>query len=523
MQMEAAAITESLNGNVVSLQRTGEYLLSLTGQRVLFVLLFLTTTVEVTAQLENSHWFFGDSAGVRFTDTGLLTIDDAQLYSIEGCASISDSLGNLLFYTNGWRIRNRDGEVMPNGDSIDTWTTLDDLQDLTSITQATTILPRPDHLGQYYVFGNRKGSRTFYSLVDMSLDFGKGDVVPGQRRVIIHEGAGVNEKMAAVRHGNGRDWWLIRPEYAQWSPPFGIRDSNYYFLRVGPEGIEEIKEQSVGYSDAWLLRGEIDISQQGDKIAVVGSRSLEVRELDRCNGVLGARILVDTEIGSGGYGVAFSPDGSKVYLSYEGSNGILVQYDLELVGQPGFSRDTLMEIPGIYEFGQLQLGPDNLLYIPILKDAPEGSPDTLASYLHAINSPDEPYPLCDFQMWVQKLSPGINLGGLPNNPNYSLGALEGSPCDTLGGITSVTTNLSWNDLRVYPNPVDNWMHVQLPDDGGQMKIALYDATGRLLLNRDIESYGGVESIDVTNFSSGVYSVVVMSENVYSMRGRFVKN
>ena len=486
------------------------------------MLLVICTSVGASAQLQNSHWFFGDSAGVRFTDSGLVTIDNAQLYSIEGCASISDSLGNLLFYTNGWRIRNRDGEVMPNGDSIDTWTTLDDLQDLTSVTQATTILPRPEHPGQFFVFGNRNGARTFYSLVDMSLDSGKGDVVPGQRRIIIHEGAGVNEKMVAVRHGNGRDWWLIRPEYAQWSPPFGVQDSNYYMLRIGSEGLDEVKEQSIGYSGPGLSLGEIDISQQGDRIAMAGYYSLEVREFDRCSGTIGERILIDTDIEPWGYGVCFSPDGSKVYVSTVSPPHVF-QYDLNAIGQPGFQRDTLVSGPGSHQFGQLQLGTDGRIYLSIARYAPEGSPDTLASYLHAINAPNLPYPSCDFQYWAQEISPGFGLIGLPNNPNYALGALEDSPCDTLGGITSAVTNLNGVDLHVYPNPVDNWLHVQLPDDGGRMTITIYDAMGRLLLNRNMERIGGIEGIDVTHFSSGIFSVVVMSENGCSMRGRFVKN
>jgi hypothetical protein len=51
--------------------------------------------------------------------------------------------------------------------------------------------------------------------------------------------------------------------------------------------------------------------------------------------------------------------------------------------------------------------------------------------LHVIHSPDEPGEACQYQQHGITL-PTYNSKSIPNHPNYRLGPLDGSPCDTLG-------------------------------------------------------------------------------------------
>ncbi len=69
-------------------------------------------------QSYNNNWAFGDSCGLNFT-TGEPVFFETSIGQVyEACASISDSFGNLLFYTNGEKVWNRENEVMPNGEEL---------------------------------------------------------------------------------------------------------------------------------------------------------------------------------------------------------------------------------------------------------------------------------------------------------------------------------------------------------------------------------------------------------------------
>src|SRR5256885_2292858 len=115
------------------------------------IVLSVFTFSNCFAQLENANWYFGDSAGIKFTSTGVVPNTDGVMKSIEGCASISDSLGNLLFYTNSQTVWNKSNDTMENGFGIKPH--FIDGNDLVSYyTQGAMILPQPKHLGIYYLF-----------------------------------------------------------------------------------------------------------------------------------------------------------------------------------------------------------------------------------------------------------------------------------------------------------------------------------------------------------------------------------
>ena len=94
----------------------------------LFILLLLVITFSfVKAQYRNSIWCFGDSAGIDFRNLSMPVPISTSLDTRGSCVSISDSLGNLLFYGNTRAngsiaqtgiIYNRNHDIMQNGDSI---------------------------------------------------------------------------------------------------------------------------------------------------------------------------------------------------------------------------------------------------------------------------------------------------------------------------------------------------------------------------------------------------------------------
>jgi len=80
---------------------------------LLIFLLFLS--LNMFAQKEAAIWYFGDGAGLDFNNGSPVALTDGQLSTIEGCSTISDANGSLLFYTDGITIWNRNHDIMVNG------------------------------------------------------------------------------------------------------------------------------------------------------------------------------------------------------------------------------------------------------------------------------------------------------------------------------------------------------------------------------------------------------------------------
>ena len=143
-----------------------------------FSLLLFGCVLNLQAQGEAANWYFGSRAGLNFNTSPPTPLTDGALETLEGCATISDSAGNLLFYTNGTLVWNRDHQVMPNGTGL--------LGEDTS-TQSAIIVPNPQEPNLYYIFtvdglfpGENDPSALRglnYSTVNMDLDGGLGDIV----------------------------------------------------------------------------------------------------------------------------------------------------------------------------------------------------------------------------------------------------------------------------------------------------------------------------------------------------------
>ena len=75
----------------------------------ILLIVSLILWVNSSAQNEAANWYFGQNAGIQFDTSGTLigSIDGGQLSTLEGCTSISDTNGDLLFYTDGRLVYNR--------------------------------------------------------------------------------------------------------------------------------------------------------------------------------------------------------------------------------------------------------------------------------------------------------------------------------------------------------------------------------------------------------------------------------
>ena len=135
---------------------------------IIFLIFWLLNPCK--SQYQNNNWFFGRNAAITFNTSPPSPIQ-SKLVSAEGTAAISDPMGNLLFYTNGLTVWDRNHDTMPNGTG---------LLGGNSSTQSALIVPLPFSFSKYFIFTTQdqfSNGGMSYSMVDMELNNGLGDIV----------------------------------------------------------------------------------------------------------------------------------------------------------------------------------------------------------------------------------------------------------------------------------------------------------------------------------------------------------
>jgi len=349
-----------------------------------FALTFFAKTTS--AQRPTDLWYFGRQAGLSFASGTPTPLLDGAMTTYEGCATATTKRGELLFYTDGQTVWNRQHLPMPNGRR---------LMGSGSSTQSALIVPDPGSGNIFYVFtvapqGAPDGLR--YSVVDMTRADGLGDV-PRANSLLITP---VAEKLAAVRHANGRDVWVVAHRW---------NSSAFVAFLVTAEGVGSGKPvlSNVGSMNAGPGRnaiGALKFSPDGTKLAAAlwrESNKFEVYDFDRSTGkVSNARSFGPY---AEAYGVEFSPDGRLLYGTCNGntkdqktptvSETQIVQFDLKTRAAVPVGHSSNHKI------GALQRGPDGKIYV-----AREDN-----SFLGVIAQPNVNGPGCSY------VDDGLKLGG----------------------------------------------------------------------------------------------------------------
>lgn len=318
------------------------------------LLLILCSPIVMFAQHEYDVWHFGENAGLEFSVTGVKAVR-GFFSTQEGSASICDrTTGALLFSTDGTILYDRSGSSMPNGKGLlGGW----------SSTQSALIVQMPGDTSKYYVFtpgdlsnnGQRPGLA--YSIVDMTLNNGFGDVTVKNRRLLDS----CAEKLTATLHCDGQSWWVVA--HAMTVPRF-------YVYRVDTSGVHppivrDVGEQytvSPGQPGREYGLGYIKFSPEGALLAMASPHAamLELFSFDIETGDINTPRTVRR--GLPFYGVAFSPSGSMLY----GTTWSSVWQFPTLTNYPPVAGIELGSIPSYgpssYK-GGIQCGPDGRIYV----------------------------------------------------------------------------------------------------------------------------------------------------------------
>lgn len=351
--------------------------------------------------MEAAHWYFGVYAGMDFTsgEAAPETWQPDVFQTPISSAVISDSSGNLLFLTNGKQIYNKYFNIMFDG-----------LYGHYSCTQPAIIIPKPGDDQRYYVFTsdsyrNINGDEGLnYTEVDMAQNYQQGNVIVTNSNLVP---SGMDGRLTAVKHANGEDYWLIAHRW---------ESNEFLAYRITQGGIAQFpvtsNAGSVHEGDDNLL-GYMKASPDGSRIAVAlyGNSSVEIFDFDNESGSVSAASISPSDF-QGAYGLEFSPDNTKLYLSTLDYANLIPSfqsklYQFDLSSTDIFADPKLIQSStNAFRYGALQLGLDGRIYMAKSINATAHSDD-----LSVIYNPNRPDTLCNFDKLNGANGMVFDLGG----------------------------------------------------------------------------------------------------------------
>ncbi|BDS14743.1 T9SS type A sorting domain-containing protein [Aureispira anguillae] len=478
--------------------------------RYIFIVLGLIYSLNCFAQQHDNYWLVGaGQSGIKSTQitfSGSFALDSISrnMRINRAAISISDSIGNLIFYSNGIKIHNAQHQLMQNGDSLNPGQVADNFRQTGyPINESMIAIPHPVQTNKYYIFHQAItntsaiagfADKLYYTLVDMNLNGGLGEVEI-KNQILLENDSMCGGQLEVVKHGNGRDWWLIQPMSGT---------NGYHVFLIAGNIISYHHKQYLGTSKILgsEAAGQATFSHQGDKYFRYDYRNdLDIYDFDRCSGYLSNYLhipvidSIDNLAGSGASsGAAVSLNDRYLYVS---SWIYMYQFDL-WASNIAASKDTVAihdnftptAIPTL--FSSIQTAPDGKIYGRAYSN----------QYLHVVDYPDLAGTACNVRQH------GIDIffhNGqfLPNMPHYRTPRLAGSACDTLTNVVDIQKVM--NQVTLYPNPSSN--SVTIESESVIENVIIYDALGREVNNLQTINQRIVE-LGIRDLENGIYTVRV---------------
>jgi hypothetical protein len=434
---------------------------------------------------------------------------EEEYHISETCSSVCDSLGSALIWTNGMQIFGKGGVIIANQISYDFGTETEPSywEYFYSDTygpfgfpkhDAALVIPIPNESAEIVVISHTSDvhSNGLFQpnqyLESKILKIHEEEFqIAYKDKPIFDQKIWYTGPILACRHGNGSDWWIVLCE---------VDSKNYYSFILGSNGLQFHHKGSVDQLIQEGL-GQATFSPLGNYMARMDAITLDEGQyislfsFDRCSGDF---IYLDQFHTEAGYftGVAFSPN--ERYL-YADEDKTLWQWDLWASDIAG-SQIVVDTFDGFIEpgwfgtrFGPMKLAPDGRIYI----STPGGS----SKRFHVVDRPDLPGKSCRF------LQHHINLEkwngrSMPNIPNYRLGPLDGSPCDTLG---------------LNNHPVSRWRYEE--DEPGYPELIRFTDLSFFDPQEWYWEFGDGNSSDIPSplhtFEPGIYHVCLTVSNEYA--------
>jgi PKD repeat protein len=360
---------------------------------------------QMFAQAEFSKWYFGHWAALDFSTSPPTVLNNNVLNTAGSSASIADNAGNLLFYTDGVQVVNKNHTLMANGSGLNGGS---------GSSQSAIIVKQPGNNNLYYIFTtpNFGNQPTCYSIVDMNLAAGFGSVTVKNYTIYTPS----SEKQIAIRHCNGVDVWIVSHE--------SNSTNNFRAYLLSATGLNSTPVISPIGESLISLGGQMKISPDGKKLASAtksasqpppGTNCFFLFDFDASSGVLSnslALLSYSNAVGTA-YGIEFSPDGTKLFgTTITGSNPAishLYQWDVCASSTAAImnSKYTYSLATGNTGFMGMQRANDGKIYVSMVS----------SQSLSVINNPNVSGSGMNFQLFAQNIGTAICGTELPNYIN----------------------------------------------------------------------------------------------------------
>ncbi len=520
---------------------------------VLGTLIFIISNTLLYSQKEGYIWYFGYHCGFDFTQGSPIVLKDGKV-KINGSSAVATNpkTGELLFYTDGRNFWNSNHELMQNKftKTGDCWVQL---------TQPALIIPSTENSDLFDVFLIQpisedtdtincryypklnspyfeSGLALYYYQVDMTLNNGLGNIVEERSQILVRQN--VTEKLIAVPHSNGSDYWVI---------VHGWESNIFYAYQLAAAGIADTVTTEIGsvHSDNhnWVTyhheetAGEMKASPNGKKIACavsLSTRPFDLFDFDATTGSLSNYINLGNWDDQ--YGLSFSPDNSKLYFMSDSLQPIdssdpskrttvgVMQFDLEagsneaiiasgrsiLIGNPftNIVGGNLIDGIGspVYAKKGMSLAPDGRLYIST--NASNEQPEMHTMVL--IDNPNEKGFNCGINYKEFDFGMGSVGMGLPNSLQSYFNEIQPiSYCQKSSLIS------------IYPIPTQSSVKIEIVD-GCQpwYSVRIFDILGQMVL----ESRNNLNDqvIELSDFPNSMYLFAFYSHDKLLFTKRVIK-
>jgi len=434
----------------------------------------------------------------------VVTSENRKMRFYETQGNISDAQGNLLMSSNGVWIANANGDTMMNGSGLSPGQFTDDYADGLPIVNGCLIIPFPGSAQQYVLFHmtanysyGLRASELYYSIIDMTLDGGLGGVIL-KNQVAFQDT--MSWGVGACRHANGRDWWIV-----------ALKDSSdiAYKILFTPDGIHSVAQQHLGNS-FYKVASQLAFSPDGNKFAYSAGTGppfyIESRlfDFDRCSGQFSNYIYIPLNDSHPAWSAAFSPDSKHLYVA---TTYHVFQINTDTTDVAA-SLDSVATNDGYYSpappfldsFYLLYLAPDGKIYIT--------SGNSVVD-LHVIDSPDYPGIACDVLQHSFHL-PCYHSASVPNHPNYFLGPVAGSSCDSLFTSASEKEFISLQ-FNAYPVPASGLVDINYSLEQNKTgMLRIFNVSGEQVYSQMLPQWSTHQRISIAGLPDGIYEAVLYS-------------
>jgi hypothetical protein len=436
-----------------------------------------------------NNWVF-DKNHVNFTtgnNPALVGNGPAFQQSTESSSTISDRDGNLLFFSDGINCWDRNKQLMPNGSG---------LSGHISSTQGVLITPHPGNSKQYYLFTNDAIENQFtiglrYSIIDMTLNGGLGDIIPSTKNTLLITGG--TEHLSATWHANGHDIWI--------GTALNNSNTKCAFL-IDNAGIHPQPVMSSMGAAINTALGSMVFSQDGNRMAECVMSAwpwrILVTDFNKTTGQYShpIELVLSSLVNEQVFSLLFSPDNSKLYASLiQGSD--IFQYDLGQTTASQIMASRLAVDPIVSTFfGHMALGRNGKIYVQ----------SYTLDKLDVINNPNLAGLACAYQQNAFSLSSTGSGFCLPNMlQGYSSAFKPGiaGPKDICVGANTYTYGI----LLEAASDVAVWSH------SGQGTFTTQPGTNNALLTSAAASGTDTIRVTITGMCGTSYDTLIVHTNM----------